>query len=250
MKRIYHITIIALLLAHCLFAQRSKKSNSISLTNDTIYHEGASIFYYSKTEVKKLPYKGGIEHYNIFNPGNKDTLMVITRVYGPYSEQCGLLFPGIKYRFDSPNWNLEKTLKIMIESGAIVNGVINVDGLKTTCDKNSVKLMTYQEYNNWVKQYTDAQNTEDAEMKQKEANITIRNNSSITVSLKITYADGTSYISIPGKGVSTLQQGDKKGQICIDGHSSCLTLPLDYFSTDKGTIYVKEDQTDLSNINW
>jgi|GEM_PF-3402448 hypothetical protein len=250
MKRSYYITLIALLLVSSSFAQKSKKGSSITMVNDSIYHTGVSTYYYTKIEVEKLPYKGGIEHYNIFYPGSKDTLMVIIRVYGPYSEQCGLLFPGIKYRFNSPNWTLDKTLKIMIESGAIVNGVINVDELKTTCDKNNVKLMTYQEYDSWIKQATEAQAAEDNETKQKEASITIRNNSSYTANLKITYPDGTSAISIPANGVTTFQQGDKKGQMCVEGRPVCIDLPVDYFHTDKGTIYVKADQGDLSSNDW
>lgn len=165
MKSKFSLTILVLFLGAGLYAQKqdmkkhsegiakSLKKNKVFLDMDTVYDAGSAVFLYNKKEGEKNPY-GGIEYYAVFNFQSKDTLMSVTRSFSTFSEQCGMVFPQIKYRFDTPpGWSIEKTIKIMLEDKAVSGGKINTDALKSMCEKNNLKLMTYAEYDNWVKEY-------------------------------------------------------------------------------------------------
>ncbi|TAL60005.1 MAG: hypothetical protein EPN85_08210 [Bacteroidetes bacterium] len=273
MKSKLFVTILVSLLATGLYAQKqdmrkhnegiakSIKKNTVFLSMDTVYDAGSAAFLYNMKEGVKGPY-GKTEYYAVFNFQSKDTLMRVIRNSSAFYEQCGMMFPQIKYRFDA-SMSIEKIIKAMMEDKAVIGGKISMEGLKTMCAKNNLKLMTYPEYDNWVKEY-EAQQAEKQEAAKnqpsqnnpsysspqntsssgsakqpsstqatslpKNVSFTLKNNSSKTVRIfigtKPKYGSGRT-TNLGGNSI-TSEHGTAGDQICVvdgsDNPISCQTI--------------------------
>ena len=230
--------------------EKSKKTGLGFISMDTVYIAGNPLFY-CNTSTKEIPgsINGGWIFYDIFNFGSKDTLMSIQKLGDPMFKQYAFIFPQIKYRFEAGNsWSEGKIIKALREENVFSKGKVSIDALKSFGNKNNITIMTFDEYNQFLQQYDALQKANEDAKKTQESIANIKNNSYKTVNLEIRYP-GEKYvvISIPQGGIYSLNQNDKKGQICIVG-GMCEELPIKYYKS-KGNFFIYKNGTALGYVD-